>query len=93
MKKTSPGGDTPVAQGSGANNEGPGLSGLQLEMIIGTSKRVPSKGGRVPTAACEDPEAPDTLTNMLRQASVSEGTPYLDGYDCLEGSVRKERIA
>ena len=41
-------------------------------MIVGTSKRVPSKGGRVPTAASEDPEAPDILTNMLQQASVSE---------------------
>ena len=72
MKKTSPGGDTPVAQGSGANNEGPEQSVLQPEMIVGMSKRVPSKGGRAPTAASEDLEAPDILTNMLRQASVSE---------------------
>ena len=36
------------------------------------NKRTPSKGGRTPTAASGDPEAPDILTNMLRQASVSE---------------------
>lgn len=70
MKKTSPGGDTPVAQGPGTNNEGPGLSGLQPEMIVETSERVPSKGGHAPTAASEDSEAPDILTNMLQQASV-----------------------
>ena len=41
-------------------------------MILETSKRVPSKGGRVPAATFEDPKASYMLTNMLRQASVSE---------------------
>ena len=70
--KTLPEGDTSDAQGPGANNKGPGLSGLPPEMTLGTNKRIPSKGGRTPTAASGDPEAPDILTNMLRQASVSE---------------------
>ena len=66
--KTQPEGDTSVAQGPGTNNKGPEHSGLQPD----TNKRIPSKGGRTPTAASGDPEAPDILTNMLRQASVSE---------------------
>ena len=70
--KTLTEGDTSVAQGPGANNKGPGLSGLQPETSLGTNNQVPSKGGRTPTAASGDPEAPDILTNMLRQASVSE---------------------
>ena len=70
--KTLPEGDTSVAQGPGANNKGLGLSGLQPETTPGTNKRIPSKGGRTPTAASGDPEAPDILTNMLRQTSISE---------------------
>ena len=70
--KTLPKGDTLVSQGPGANNKGPRLSGLQPEMTLGTNKRIPSKGGRTPTAASGGPEAPDILKNMLRQASVSE---------------------
>ena len=66
--KTQPEGDTSVAQGPWTNNKGPEHSGLQPD----TNKRIPSKGGRTPTAASEDPEAPDILTNMLRQASISE---------------------
>ena len=65
VMKTLPKGDTSVAQGPGANNEGPELSGLQPETTPGTNKWIPSKGGRTPTAASEDPEAPDILTNML----------------------------
>ena len=37
-----------------------------------TNKRVPSKGDHTSAAASGDPEAPDILTNMLLQASVSE---------------------
>ena len=70
--KTLPEGDTSVAQGPGANNKGPGLSGLQPETTSGTNRWIPSKGGSTPTASSEDSEAPDILTNMLRQASVSE---------------------
>ena len=66
--KTQPEGDTSVAQGPWTNNKGPEHSGLQLD----TNKRIPSKGGRTPTAASGDPEAPDILTNMLRQASILE---------------------
>ena len=72
VAKTQPEGNTSVAQSRGANDKGPGLSGLQPETTPGTNKRIPSKGGRTPTAASGDPEAPDILTNMLQQASVSE---------------------
>ena len=72
MMKTLTEGDTSVAQGPGANNEGPELSGLRPETTSWTNKRIPSKGGRTPTSASGGPEAPDILTNMLRQASVSE---------------------
>ena len=68
MMKTLPEGDTSVAQGPGNNNEGPEQSSIQSDM----NKRIPSKGGRTPTVASGDPEAPDILTNMLRQASVLE---------------------
>ena len=40
--------------------------------MLGMNKRIPSKGGRTPTTASGDPEAPDILTNMLRQVFVSE---------------------
>ena len=69
--KTIPEGDAPVVQGpglaapSGANNKGPVLSGLQSEMTLGLSKHIPSKGVRTPTAASRNPEAPDTLMDML----------------------------
>ena len=65
MAKTQPEGNTSVAQSPGADNKGPELSGLRPETIIGTTKRIPSKGGRTPTAASGDPEALDVLTNML----------------------------
>ena len=61
-------GDTSAAQGPGNNNEDPEQSGLQPY----TNKQIPLKGGRTPAAASGDPEAPYILTNMLRQASVSE---------------------
>ena len=72
MAKTQPEGNTSVAQSPGVDNKGPELSGLRLETIIGTNKRIPSKGGRTPTTASGDPEAPDVLTNMLQKAFVSE---------------------
>ena len=72
VMKTLPEGDTSVAQYPGANDKGPELSGLRPETITRTNKRFPSKGGRTPTAASGDPEAPTILTKMLRQASVSE---------------------
>ena len=65
VMKTLPEGDTSVAQDPGANNKGPGLSSLQPGMTLGTDERIPSKGGRTPTAASGGPEAPDILTNML----------------------------
>ena len=68
MMKTLPEGDTSVAQGPGNNNEDPGQSDIQPD----TYERIPSKGGRTPTVASRDPEAPNILTNMLRQASVLE---------------------
>ena len=42
--KTLPEGDTSVAQDPGANNEGPGLSGLQPETALGTDKWIPLEG-------------------------------------------------
>ena len=72
MAKTQPEGNTSVAQSPGADNKGPELSGLRPETTSWTNKRIPSKGGRTPTSASGGPEAPDILTNMLRQASVSE---------------------
>ena len=76
--KTTPQGETSAAQGpgcaapTGTNNKGPGLSGLQPETTLGSSKHIPSKGVRTPTAASRNPEAPDTLMDMLQHASVSE---------------------
>ena len=72
MVKTQPVGNTSVAQSPGADNKGPELSGLRPETITRTNKRILSKGGRTPTTTSGDPEAPDILTNMLHQASVSE---------------------
>ena len=76
--KTGPEGDTSTVQGPGCaapmgtNNKGPGLSDLQLETILRSSKHIPLKGAHTPSAASRDSEVPDTLKNMLRQASVSE---------------------
>ena len=56
----------------GTNNKGPGLSDLQPETTLRSSKHIPLKGVRTPTAASRDPEAPDTWTDMLRHAPVSE---------------------
>ena len=71
--------DTLVAQGAGTGNKGPGLSGFQLETILGANEWFPLKGGHAATAASGDPEAPDILTNMLRQASVFEDHRTLMG--------------
>ena len=35
-------------------------------------ERIPSKEGHTPAVVSEDPGAPELLTDMLRQASVSE---------------------
>ena len=79
MKKALPEGGPPIARGSGANNEGPGLPDLQPEMILEMSKRIPSKEGRAPTAASEDPAAPDMLRGLLQQSSISEEQRTLMG--------------
>ena len=71
MKEAVPEGGPPIVRDSGANNEGPGLSGFQPTIILETGGRVPSKDGRAPTAASGDPAAPDILRDMLRKASVS----------------------
>ena len=71
MKEAVPKGEPPTVRDTGANNEGPGLSGFQPTMILETGERVPSKDGRAPTAASGDPAAPDILRDMLRKASVS----------------------
>ena len=72
MKKALPEGGASVTQGSGIKNDGPELSGLQPETILEASKRIPSKECRTPAAVSEDPGAPEMLTDMLQQASISE---------------------
>ena len=73
-----PQGETSAAQGPGyavpmgTNNKGPGLSGLQPETYLGSSKHILSKGVRTPAAAPRSSEAPDTMMGMLQHASVSE---------------------
>ena len=71
-KRALPEGGVSVTQGLGIKHGGPALSGLEPETIPGASGRIPSKEYRTPAAASEDPEAPEMLTDMLRQASVSE---------------------
>ena len=56
----------------GNNNKGPELSGLQPEMTLRLSKHIPLKGVYTPTAASRDPEAPDTLMDILQHEPVSE---------------------
>ena len=71
MKEAVPEGGPPIVRDSGANNEGPRLSGFQPTMILETGECAPSKEGRAPRAASGDPAAPDMLRDMLRKASVS----------------------
>lgn len=63
-------GGASVTQGSGIKNDGPKL--LQPETILEASKQIPSKECRTLAAVSEDPGAPEMLTDMLRQASISE---------------------
>ena len=56
----------------GVKHGDPALFGLEPETIPGASGRIPSKEYRTPAAASEDPEAPEMLADMVRQASVSE---------------------
>ena len=58
--------DTLEAQGPGANNKGPKLSGFQPEKTPGANERIPLKEGRVAAAGSGDPKTLDILTNMLR---------------------------
>ena len=82
---TGPEGDTSAVQGpgcaapTGTNNKGPGLSDLQPEMTLRSSKHIPLKGVRTPTAASRNPEAPDTLMDILRHAPVSKEHSTLMG--------------
>ena len=75
--KTAPEGDTSAVKGPGCaapmgtNNKGPGLSGLQPKMTLGSSEHILSKGVHT-AAASRNPEAPDTLMDMLQNASVLE---------------------
>ena len=76
--KAAPEGDTSVVKGpgcvapTGTNNKGPGLSGLKSKTNLGLSKHIPLKGVHTPTAASRNREAPDTLMDMFRHASISE---------------------
>ena len=71
-KKALPEGGASVTQGSRIKHDGPELSGLQPEMILEAGGRVPSKECRTLVAVSGYPGAPETLTHMMRQASVSE---------------------
>ena len=71
-KKVLPEGGASVTQGSGIKNDGPEPSGLQPKTILEASKRIPSKERRASAAVSEDPGVQETLTDMLRRASVSE---------------------
>ena len=71
-KKALPEGGASVTQGSGIKNDGPKPSGLQPETILEVSKRIPSKDCHTSAAVSEDPGASGMLTDMLRQASISE---------------------
>ena len=71
-RKELPEGGAFVTQGSGIKNDGPELSGLQPETMLEVGKRIPSKECRAPAAVSEDPGVPETLTDMMRRASVSE---------------------
>ena len=71
-KKALPEGGASITQGSGIKYDGPELSDLQPETILEASKRIPSKECRTPAAVSEDPGVPEMLTDMLRQASISE---------------------
>ena len=71
-KRALPEGGVSVTQGSGIKHGGPTLSGLEPQTIPGAGGRIRSKEYHTPTVASEDPEAPEMLTDMLRQASVSE---------------------
>ena len=64
MKEAIPEGGPPIVRDSGADNEGPGLSGFQPMMILEMGERAPSKDGRAPTTAFGDPAAPDILRDM-----------------------------
>ena len=65
-------GGASILQGSGIKDDGPELYGLQPETMLEAGKQIPSKECRAPAAVSEDPGVPETLTDMLRQASVSE---------------------
>ena len=71
-KKALPEGGASVTQGSGIKNDGPEPSSLQPKTILEVSKRIPSKECRTSAAVSKDPGAPEMLTDMLRQASISE---------------------
>jgi len=79
MKEAVPEGGPPIVRDSGANNEGPGLSGFQPTMILETGERVPSKDGCAPRATSGDPATLDILRDKLRNASVSEEQRTLMG--------------
>ena len=71
-KKLLPEGGAFVTRGSGIKTGVPEPSGLQPETILEVSKRIPSKDCRTSAAVSEDPGVPEILTDMLRQASISE---------------------
>jgi hypothetical protein len=71
-RKELPEGGASVVRGSGVKNNDPKLSGSPPETALEASKRIPSKECCTPAADSEDPAAPEMLTDMLRQASISE---------------------
>ena len=67
-----PGGGASVTRGSGMKTGVSEPYGLQPEMTLEASKRVPSQECRTPAAVSEDTGAPDMLTGLPRRASFSE---------------------
>jgi hypothetical protein len=71
-RKELPEGGASVVRGSGVKNNDPKLSGSPPETALEASKWIPSKECRTPAADSEDPAVPEMLTDMLRQAFISE---------------------
>ena len=61
------------------NNKGSRLSGLQPETTLGSSKHTLSKGVHTSIAASRNPDAPETLTDMVRYSSISDDHRTLMG--------------
>ena len=92
MKEAVPEGGPPIVRDSGANNEGPGLSGFQPTMILETGERVPSKGWSCSQSGFRRPGDTGYNAGYAAKSICLGGTAYLDGYGGWGDSVHEERI-